>query len=634
MVKGKRFIWLICLFFLAGFQCRAHGTEIDQKISSVELEQARVYMPEIRVYFYPASSEDLDQEKIRASLAGEKLEVQGISPVAEETQGTSYYMLVDISASIGDTYFSHIRQAVENFQKGMEPADTLTLITFGNEVTVLFENAAPGDDCSELIQGMENDDQTTLLLEALKKTAEMADTEAGNSRRTVFIIITDGEDFSKDATRNEALVTLQKRGIPLYALAVEEMAGGEENQFTGELGEFARETGGQLQTFGSEEAEEAMEQQQERLKSAYVLSLMAATNRVTSQAQSLDLVFGTESAVRTLMVYPKYYQKDETAPLAEAEQLSSKELMVRYSEPVQNGGDADHFQIMAGGERIRPERAEYRPGDSPSTLLTFSEDLAEGEYEISFIEIYDESMEENLLTDVCTLTVGTPELQRLDAENPTEAESDEAESESEPQTDIVILSSEEAEEEEKDEINWLFLLIPAAVIAFLAILTALLITRKKKKGQGKEGSSAMNGGKEDSANTAPFFGDKGQNQPEGEHSPVPVTEKAKPEPYEPPVLPKEILYFDIQMQQGVNTVEVPFQGRVTVGRSQKCSVSFDDARMSREHFLIEKSGESYYIEDLETTNGTMVNGVKIQHRRSLEKGDMIYAGSVQMRIRW
>ena len=69
-----------------------------------------------------------------------------------------------------------------------------------------------------------------------------------------------------------------------------------------------------------------------------------------------------------------------------------------------------------------------------------------------------------------------------------------------------------------------------------------------------------------------------------------------------------------------------------VGRSKICNLYFDDNRMSRQHFALEWDGMEMYVSDLNTTNGTMVNNVKINKKRRLQQGDKISAGSVEMTI--
>ena len=65
-----------------------------------------------------------------------------------------------------------------------------------------------------------------------------------------------------------------------------------------------------------------------------------------------------------------------------------------------------------------------------------------------------------------------------------------------------------------------------------------------------------------------------------------------------------------------------------------CDIFIDDATMSRQHFAIEYTDGDFYVQDLDTTNGTMLNGVKLVHKRRLEKDDRITAGSLDIIVRW
>ncbi|MCF2682608.1 FHA domain-containing protein [Faecalicatena contorta] len=81
-------------------------------------------------------------------------------------------------------------------------------------------------------------------------------------------------------------------------------------------------------------------------------------------------------------------------------------------------------------------------------------------------------------------------------------------------------------------------------------------------------------------------------------------------------------------------MEVPLNGSLIAGRSDICDVYFDDEQMSRQHFALEYEEGMVSIMDLDTTNGTMVNGVRIQNKRRLEKKDRICAGTVEMTVDW
>lgn len=76
----------------------------------------------------------------------------------------------------------------------------------------------------------------------------------------------------------------------------------------------------------------------------------------------------------------------------------------------------------------------------------------------------------------------------------------------------------------------------------------------------------------------------------------------------------------------IKDVEWNVEGSLFVGRSDICNIFFDDDRLSKQHFVIEVNKMGCYIVDLESTNGTFVNGVKITNRRMLLDGDVITAG--------
>lgn len=67
---------------------------------------------------------------------------------------------------------------------------------------------------------------------------------------------------------------------------------------------------------------------------------------------------------------------------------------------------------------------------------------------------------------------------------------------------------------------------------------------------------------------------------------------------------------------------------VTVmGRSAQCDIPFaSDTNCSRRHFQIRKWAGKFMVEDLESHNGTFVNGAKVVKEHSLADGDLISAG--------
>lgn len=79
------------------------------------------------------------------------------------------------------------------------------------------------------------------------------------------------------------------------------------------------------------------------------------------------------------------------------------------------------------------------------------------------------------------------------------------------------------------------------------------------------------------------------------------------------------------------SVEQMNKDRVLVGRSHFCDIKIDQKSVSGKHFQMLKTDKGYLIEDLNSTNGTMVNGEKIESQL-LKDGDIIEIGRYSMKF--
>jgi len=82
----------------------------------------------------------------------------------------------------------------------------------------------------------------------------------------------------------------------------------------------------------------------------------------------------------------------------------------------------------------------------------------------------------------------------------------------------------------------------------------------------------------------------------------------------------------LEFVKGVNQgTRLELQGdRIVFGRNADCHVALNTPSVSREHAVIRKIGGKFYIEDMNSRNGTEVNGTeKIKTRTALKDGDSI-----------
>src|SRR6266571_1076245 len=69
--------------------------------------------------------------------------------------------------------------------------------------------------------------------------------------------------------------------------------------------------------------------------------------------------------------------------------------------------------------------------------------------------------------------------------------------------------------------------------------------------------------------------------------------------------------------------------RITLGRSSAAELCFpDDTGLSRQHLAFEREGDgqTWALHDLNSKNGTILNGEKVQERIPLRSGDRVMAG--------
>jgi hypothetical protein len=68
---------------------------------------------------------------------------------------------------------------------------------------------------------------------------------------------------------------------------------------------------------------------------------------------------------------------------------------------------------------------------------------------------------------------------------------------------------------------------------------------------------------------------------------------------------------------------------IVIGRSSDCDLTIDDANVSRRHAEVRRIGDGYSLVDLGSTNGTEVNGQRIQET-ALMNGDVIAVGTTRI----
>lgn len=556
------------------------------------IEQVYINMPEVIAYYRMPGENSGDLE---AYLGGKQLEQQEAVSFADSKEAVEYYILLDVSASIRRSRFEDIRNSLGQFLSEMREGDRMVLLTFGDEVHTVLTGAETREEAASTVGQLENADQNTVLFEAIDQASDMIWSAEGDSEmRRVMAVISDGKDCADNTRSTESVESrLVSRGIPLYTIAVENNEGDPEteiSEYRSRFGSLSRNTGG-LPWVSSEGSSvlDCLNAMRDAVMGSYRARFTAETNEISNTREDFVLKFpGAGNMSDTVSVLVGRAQKDEIPPeIVGASSEESNSITIRYSEAVQNADVLNHYSVRMGGRTV-PVQQIIQPASEENTYtLIFGTDLYEGDYEVSVSGVTDFSNEKNPLKQPL-VTVKTMWQRSTEA-----AEEGEPEEEKEDAGHLLI---------------WWLPVLAAAVLCLTVLVLVLLRSFRKRRGVPAVDEKEVPAGQA------------------GARKHVRMKQPAFPS--------KRIVLWVGNGTGEPEKMDVLVEGSCIVGRSEHCDVYCDDLMMSKQHFALELQDGCLFITDLQSMNGTSVNGIRISGRRQLQPGDEIIAGSLRFRAEW
>ena len=98
---------------------------------------------------------------------------------------------------------------------------------------------------------------------------------------------------------------------------------------------------------------------------------------------------------------------------------------------------------------------------------------------------------------------------------------------------------------------------------------------------------------------------------------------------------KDGAIWSVDVEKGVKSLRglhVDILGPVVIGRSPSSDIVIDEPYVSASHARFTIQGPALVLEDLSSTNGTMVNGHIIEQPVTLRDTDEVQVGDVIMRV--
>ncbi len=558
-------------------------------LDSVTIEQVSSVLPGITatLKFKSEETESISQNDIFAKWGGETLTVTDLEKYNRNNHETTIYFLVDTSSSIPSAHFTEIRKKLLNYSNNLSGKEKLVLITFGSSIKTVLSGEENKDTRAKKIQALKNNEGQTNLYDAVKRAVDMSQSDTEDKcERSFAVVVSDGinVEYSGGNTSQEVRSSVSGHGLPIYALCVN----GTSNSAS-ELGSFARSSGGDVFVAGgSTYVSGTFDKLVDSTRNVYLVSMLTESNK-GSDGSNRNLMIRTKDKSANVDVRATRWIKDDESPRVKDIEVSDDgKVYVYYSENVLHADNHENFTLKYGDgkQEITFTEAEYVFTDKEYyTILTPKMDVPKADdYQIEISNVTDSANEEN------PIDVGNEKYSLGD------------------KSILVVFLLK----------YWWIILIILAIAAILVIVIAA--TRKNSEVEPQPQVPVYE------APPQPMY----NNMMEYQHEASPMIRKEKHHIMAPQGKPIKIRI--ICGNATARLVDTTIVDKLVVGRSEKCDIYLDDMKMSRVHFEIVNVNGEFWINDLGSANGTLLNNVKIIKRRKLRSNDEIIAGLSKFRI--
>ena len=547
---------------------------------SDDFSQVSVNMPDIIVEL-KGNSFEAEQDDISASLGGNALNVEDFHPYDQSKDSTLVYMLVDTSGTIArdSSYGEMIKDYIKHYAGNMSQQDAMVIVTFGKEVKKIQDATSDRDKIAKAVDKLTFNDDYTRLYDALDFAYNEAASNVTGYTRTYAMLFSDCADDTKTGiTESEIKNKYMSHQLPLY-VAAPDFA---EKADTEVLGPIARASGGSLE---KPENISEMNEFGDRIDNVSILKLKADTNLAAGEEQNLQVSFGDYSFNTKIMVARSVVDKEAPVIKKLSYDQQNNRFVISFSEKVTDASQKGSYSVVdEHGKKWTIAEAEA-PTASETVQLVMAEQIPNGLYTITASNLTDTSNQKNALTE---------------------------NSKSIEVTGIVLPVQE-------DGFFALPLLIAlgAGVLLIGAIVAILVIVLNSKKSH-----------RDDTVLDIPTIEEPQRAQVINEYEDTVSSVKHH-------IKNNNTIKLQLLIKTGNSSeqrINTEVFDSVIVGRSSICEVFIDDTKLSRQHFALENVKQELVISDLNSKNGTFVNGVRITGRRKLMNHDRIVAGLTEIQV--
>lgn len=556
-----------CILTMVVFAMMIPGTCFVSKAENEipSFGRINVNMPQIIVELRGGDIQAGDGD-IQAFLDEEKLTVKNIYEYDAGKQKTCTYLLIDLSKSMKAS-FDDVKQKAIKYIDTTNDNNDVRVITFGGDkVEELVSNSGSKEDIKNEISSLECIEHGTVFYEALNYAYNLSSTAVNEYAREYALVFSDGEDVQKGSnTYNETSKLYKSHRLPIYAYCSSDASKKATNRF----GELARLSGGTIY-IGKDD--NAFEQLLSVIQDVRIIELESTISEADGSTRLLSVKAGNRQLEQNIVI--NRAMEDKISPKIEEVyfDISKQVFVIRYSEKVKSADLKTVYSIVDGKDnQLNVVKVTKGVTDETYEIKTDA-NIKNGKYKINVSGVNDGLNE--ISEKDSTVTVAVDGIKKS---------------------------------------NTVFIIIAIIVFIIVAILLVILILikNKKVKKQAKIVEKEVE---------VPVYKDiSDRTEVNGS---VDYTAKHH-------VMSDALITIKLNITTGksmTHVIETKLGSSLIVGRSSVCDIYIDDAKLSRQHFALEYDNGSVYVMDLQSRNGTMVNGIQINRKQPLRSGDKIYAG--------
>lgn len=579
---GKRITRLIILFIITLSLFNSRQICAKTVKQPYLAEQAKGKAPDIKVYM--TGSKMKSTVSVSGQMEHVSLQQSGeVVSFGQSGEGLHYIILLDNSGSIDEVQFQESKRQLISLCKALKANDRFTLYTVGTynsggekkKIAVKLSGSNQKQVRKVIkrikkIKYLKSQKSKTVLYRSLNEVLSAWQTPA---ERTVVLMITDGEDDSrgKDIDRKSTAVEVKNATIPVYGILLHNVARKPDKakmKYTQYKILNEKNCRGYYEDCSSSSSAGKVKKAFQVIRhlweqDTYVVSLRADSNRIIGKTK-LQLTVNQQGIDPVAMDYSDY-EKDEAAPVFVGAVKKISSNSISFSLQDDNGINVDDANDPS--HYLLQSKAEEEDGK----IWTITDVSTKNNGNELLVTL---SFAEELFTDqyvlLCNDIHDNSQDQNYMKDFPIEFSIEDG------------LNRASVQRKEFIKSYWWI-----ALLVLVVILGVVIVTVIKKR-------PVVDGGMD---------------------------------PEELTKADTKLIRLTITDRAGaIKDVEWNVEGSLFIGRSKICNIDFDDDRLSKQHFVVEVTKMGCYIEDLESTNGTFVNGVKMTNRRMLLDGDVITAG--------